>query len=112
MNHRIFARWVDDPLASPITLDAQLNASRKIVGGWLLFGATGARTLYGRPFTLDGKGRMDFGEGRADADRFWTSDIRTREIIVGGTFTVTWSGGESGVYRIAKVYAPGSKTGA
>lgn len=110
MSHRIFARWIDDPLESPITLDAQLNAAHRIIGHWLLFGATGLRTPQSRPFTLDVDGCMDFGEGRAASDRCWQTDIRARELTIGATFSVTWSGGESGMYRIEKIYEPGSKT--
>lgn len=112
MNCRIFARWVDDPLETPVTLDAALGLTRRIAGDWILFGATGLHTPQCLPFTLDAEGRMDFGAGRAEADRFWRTDIRTREIALGAKFDVTWSGGDSGVYRIEKIYVPGRKTGA
>ena len=112
MSHRIFARWVDDPFESPITLDARLSATHRVVGQWALFGAAGLRTPHCRPFSLDAEGCMDFGEGRVEGDRFWRTDIRSREITLGATFIITWSGGESGVYRIEKIYEPGSKTGA
>ncbi len=110
MNARIFARWEDDPLESPITLDAPLDGlPPRIRGGWVLFGATGLGGPAVRAFALDADGRMDFGAGRADADRFWRTDIRAQPIVLGGVFDVVWSGGERGVYRIEKIARPGSK---
>jgi hypothetical protein len=112
MNVRILARWDDDPLESPITLDARLdNRGGKIAGRSVLLGATGLGTPRCRPFALDADGRMDFGEGRVDEDRIWRTDIRDRDIGLGETFTVRWSGGETGVYRIEKIAEPGSKSG-
>jgi hypothetical protein len=112
MNVRILARWEDDPLESPITLDARLDESgRRIAGASVLLGATALGLPQCRPFALDGDGRMDFGEGRADEDRYWRTDIRSREISLGGTFAVIWSGGERGVYRIEKIARMGSKSG-
>ena len=110
MNVRIFARWTDDPFESPITLDAKLTPARRIQGNWALFGATGIAPRC-RPFILDAAGAIDFGEGRDAAERFWRTDIRAREINLGETFAVTWSGGDTGVYRIEKIYEPGSKSG-
>ena len=110
MNVRLLARWDDDPLESPITLDAPLDATRRrIAGRWDLLGATSLGLPHCRPFVLNSDGRMDFGEGRADGDRFWRCDIREQDITVGSLFRVTWSGGESGVYRIDKIARPGSK---
>ncbi len=112
MNVRILARWEDDPLESPITLDAILDpATRRIVGRWKLFGCAGLGTSRVRPFVLEADGRMDFGEGRADEDRYWRADIRARDITLGATFEVIWCGGERGRYRIEKIAEPGSKTG-
>ncbi len=112
MNVRLLARWEDDPLESPISLDASLDpARRRIAGRWILLGATSLGLPQCRPFALDGEGRMDFGEGRADGDRYWRCDIRDIDITLGATFTVTWSGGETGVYRIEKIAEPGSKSG-
>lgn len=111
MNIRLFARWTDDPLESPITLDARLTPARRVMGSWTLFGMTGVSPNC-RPFLLDANGRMDFGEGRDEAERFWRTDIRDREIALGKTFNVIWSGGDTGVYRIEKIYEPGSKSAA
>jgi len=110
MNVRILARWVDDPLESPITIDARLDAnSKRIQGRWTLLGATDLGAPRCRPFTLDGDGMIDFGEGRPEGDRFWRCDIRARDISLGSTFEVVWSGGERGVYRIEKIAEPGSR---
>ena len=109
MSQRIFARWVDDPLESPITLDAQIGVDGRIVGHWILFGATGLIARNNRPFTLDADGQIDFGESSGLQDRYWRTDIRSRPIALGEKFSVTWSGGESGDYRIEKIYKPGSK---
>jgi len=109
MNVRILARWIDDPTESPITLDAELDADRRIRGKWTIFGATDIDTDLAKPFALDRGGRMDFGAGRAEADRVWRADVRTKAIEVGARFSVTWSGGERGEYRIEKVSVPGGK---
>lgn len=112
MNVRILARWEDDPLESPITLDARLDAGGgQIAGGEILFGATNIGTPQARPFCLDPNGVIDFGEGRPEADRYWRCDIRACAISRGATFHVTWSGGECGVYRIEKIARPGSRGG-
>jgi hypothetical protein len=110
MNVRVVARWDDDPLVSPITLDARLGAKR-VAGAAPIFGATGLGAEECRPFVLDAEGVMDFGAGRPAADRFWRTDFRERDIAVGGTFEVRWSGGETGVYTIEKVAVLGSKGG-
>ncbi len=111
MNARITARWEDDPLESPITLDARLDAAgTRIAGREALFGATGLGSPLCRPFALDAAGAMDFGAGRPAEDRFWRCDIRQRDIVLGGAFAIVWSGGESGTYVIEKIAAPGSKT--
>ncbi len=108
---RILARWADDPLESPLTLDARLDATgRRIMGRWTLLGAAGLGTPRCRPFTLDAVGTMDFGEGRTDGDRYWRCDIRQRDIALGSMFEVIWSGGERGVYRIEKIAEPGSRS--
>ena len=109
MNVRILARWVDDPTESPITLDATLDERKRLSGKWTVFGATDIDTARARPFALDREGRMDFGAGRAEGDRVWRTDVRAASIEVGAAFTVTWSGGERGVYRIEKVSVLGTK---
>jgi len=110
MNVRILARWIDDPLESPITLDARLDASgKRISGRWTLLGATDIGTPQCKPFALNGDGVMDFGAGRDADDRHWRCDIRARDIALGAEFEVVWSGGERGVYRIEKIAEPGSR---
>jgi hypothetical protein len=109
---RILARWSDDPLESPLTVDVRLHAQRRrIVGHWPLFGAVGLGTPACRPFVLEAGGRLDFGEGRAGPERFWQTDMREREIAVGASFRMVWSGGDAGSYVIEKIAVLGSKAG-
>jgi hypothetical protein len=109
---RVLARWSDDPLESPLTVDVRLHAERRrIVGHWPLFGAVCIGTPSCRPFVLEADGRLDFGEGRPGHERFWQTDLRECEIAVGASFRVVWNGGDTGSYVIEKVAVLGSKSG-
>lgn len=55
------------------------------------------------PFILDQDGKMDFGSGFEDEVRFLTTNVLTKHISIGETFTV-WDDGEQ-VYRIVEMHA-------
>ncbi len=108
---RILARWLDDPDACSLSLDARIDdATRRIVGGWTIFGAVHLDSPECRPFALSGDGAMDFGAAAPPSERRWRSDIRQRRIGVGEAFLVTWPGGDQGEFVIERVSRLGAKS--
>ncbi len=105
-NVRILAEWIDDPTESLLTLDLRIDASKRVVGSWALFGAVDLDASGCAPFVLRHDGRMDFG---ADHQRSWRTDLRQRTIKVGETFTIHWNDVDFGTYRVEKVAVLGSK---
>ncbi len=107
---RIVASWRDDPLESPVTIDARVDArDHRIAGKWTIHGATFLDSPRCRPFVLDAAGVMDFGEGRADDERYWRTDLRQRDIRIGAEFRIVWPGGDEGVYVIDRIARLGAK---
>lgn len=105
-NVRILAQWMDDPTESLFTLDLRIDDARRVVGEWSLFGAIDLDATACAPFVLRPDGVMDFG---AQSERCWRTDLRTRTIKVGETFTIHWNDVDHGTYGIEKVAILGSK---
>jgi hypothetical protein len=78
----------DDEL-DPMTIDLALNedgfvAQRFLTSGWW----GGIKSDEFLPFVIDATGKMDFGTGFEEADRYATTNLPTKRIEVGEYVTV------------------------
>ena len=102
---RLLAQWRDDPTEAPMTLDLRLRDGR-CAAFWDLFGAFDLNGPGARPFILRRDGKIDFGAGSPDD---WRTDLREAEMRIGAFFTIWFNAVDSGVYKIVKIAAPGSR---